>query len=207
MDIKKNLAINLAEYRKANNLTQAELAKKINYSDKAVSKWERAESVPDLAVLKTIADLFETTIDKLIEEPKTDQALPSINKNLPKKRLIICMASGVLVWLVAIATYSLMGVIAPSLLPYAWLSFILAIPITNLVILILTSVWGKTTTNMIITSLLVWSTITSIYLSYNNLSQNPGSTLWLIFLIGIPLQILIFLVFSYKKIKTTHSRH
>lgn len=201
MDIKQNLATNLAEYRKANNLTQAELAEKINYSDKAVSKWERAESVPDLAVLKNIADLFETTIDKLISEPKVENKKTRSTRNLPKRRLIICLCAGVLVWLVAIALYSLIGVIVPSLLDNAWLTFILAIPITNVVLLVLTGVWGKTTTNMIITSLLVWSTITALYLCLNNLLLNPASTLWMIFLIGIPIQILIFLWFSYKKIK------
>lgn len=201
MDIKKNLAVNLAEYRKANNLTQADLAEKINYSDKAVSKWERAESVPDLAVLKNIADLFETTIDELISEPKSEIKKTRFNRNLPKKRLIICFCAGVLVWLVAIAIYSLMGAIVPNLLPYAWLSFILALPITNVVLLVLTSVWGKTTTNMIITSILIWTTITAVYLCLINLLVNPGSTLWMIYLIGIPLQILIFLLFSYKKIK------
>ena len=41
MDIKLNLAENLVKYRKHFNLTQAELAEKLNYSDKAVSKWER----------------------------------------------------------------------------------------------------------------------------------------------------------------------
>ena len=58
MDIKENFAANLSRYRKAMGITQAELAEKINYSDKAVSKWERGESLPDLVVVKTIADLF-----------------------------------------------------------------------------------------------------------------------------------------------------
>ena len=56
MDIKENLAQNLTRLRKAEGLTQAELATKLNYSDKAVSKWERGESVPDLYVLKQLAD-------------------------------------------------------------------------------------------------------------------------------------------------------
>ena len=58
MDIKENLANNIASHRKALKLTQAELAQKLNYSDKAVSKWERGEAVPDLVVLKQIADFF-----------------------------------------------------------------------------------------------------------------------------------------------------
>ena len=56
MDLKENFAVNLSRYRKEAKLTQAELAEKLNYSDKAVSKWERGESVPDIYALKNIAD-------------------------------------------------------------------------------------------------------------------------------------------------------
>ena len=54
MDIKENFAKNLTNFRKQANLTQVELAEKLNYSDKAVSKWERGESIPDLYALKTL---------------------------------------------------------------------------------------------------------------------------------------------------------
>lgn len=65
-DLKNVLAENLIKYRKAANLTQAELAEKINYSDKAVSKWERAAGMPDVDVLKQIADLFGVTVDDML---------------------------------------------------------------------------------------------------------------------------------------------
>ena len=65
-DIKVNVASNLLKLRAAANMTQMELGQKINYTDKAVSKWERAESLPDVTVLKTIADLFGVTVDYLI---------------------------------------------------------------------------------------------------------------------------------------------
>ena len=56
-DVRGALAANLAELRKEENLTQAEFAARFNYSDKAVSKWERGDSLPDVVMLKTIADL------------------------------------------------------------------------------------------------------------------------------------------------------
>ena len=56
-DVRGALAANLAELRKEENLTQAEFAAQFNYSDKAVSKWERGDSLPDVVMLKTIADL------------------------------------------------------------------------------------------------------------------------------------------------------
>ena len=62
-DFKRIIANNITELRRSVPLTQAELAEKLNYSDKAVSKWERGESIPDVIVLKQIADLFGVTVD------------------------------------------------------------------------------------------------------------------------------------------------
>ena len=55
-DLKPIIAKNIAELRKAASMTQIELATRLNYSDKAVSKWERGDSIPDVAVLKQIAE-------------------------------------------------------------------------------------------------------------------------------------------------------
>ena len=67
-DVKVIFAQNLISLRKQMKLTQIELAEKINYSDKAVSKWERGESIPDVTVLMTIASLFGVTLDFLVSE-------------------------------------------------------------------------------------------------------------------------------------------
>ena len=198
MDVKENLAQNLIMFRKSVNLTQAELALKLNYSDKAVSKWERGESVPDLAVLKQIADFYGTTIDTLISEPK--EAKPKRQRNLGKKRCIIALCSAGLVWLVATVFFTFANLIFPTITE-TWLAFIYAIPVTLIVLLVLTSVWGKTLFNSICTSLLVWTIILAVYLTLINTLINPPVALWMVFLIGIPLQILTILWFSYKKIK------
>jgi transcriptional regulator with XRE-family HTH domain len=67
-DLKTIIARNIIELRRKNNMTQLELAEKLNYTDKAVSKWERGESLPDIAVLKTIADMFGVGLDYLVSE-------------------------------------------------------------------------------------------------------------------------------------------
>ena len=66
-NLKSIIADNLTYYRKKAGITQQELAEKLNYSDKSVSKWERGEGVPDIYILKQIADLFEVTVNDLIE--------------------------------------------------------------------------------------------------------------------------------------------
>ena len=64
--LKAQLGANIASYRKRQRLTQAALAEKINYSDKAVSKWERGESIPDLPTIVLLAELFEVKVDDLL---------------------------------------------------------------------------------------------------------------------------------------------
>lgn len=198
MDIKENLSINLVRYRKIVGLTQAELAEKLNYSDKAVSKWERGESVPDLYILKQLADFYGIKIDTLISEPKKDK--PQLHRNISKKRAIICLCSAGLVWLVAILCFALLGIIVPTI-TRTWLAFIYALPISCIILLVLTAVWHKKLTNTIIISILIWTTLLSIYLSLFYLVAAPTFNLWMIFLIGIPAQALTIFWFLYRKVK------
>lgn len=197
-EIKDCFAQNLIRYRKSLGLTQAELAEKLNYSDKAVSKWERAESVPDIYTLKQIADFFQTKIDVMISEPKKDRA--KINYNLGKKRTILCLASAAIVWLVAIVFYAFIHNILPSITT-TWLAFIYAVPVTAIVLLVFTSVWGKSFGNLIIISVLVWTVILAVYLTLISTLASPPAMLWEIFLIGIPAEGVIVFWYLYKKVK------
>lgn len=199
MDIKEHLAINLAAYRKSANLTQAELAEKLNYSDKAVSKWERGESVPDLYVLKQLADFYGVKIDTLISEPKKGK--PNLLKNISKKRGIICLCTTGLVWLIAILCFALTSIIIPSATIKTWLFFVYAFPITLIIMLVLTAVWKKKLINTIIISLLIWSVLLSLFLSLYYFLIAPPTNLWMIFLIGIPAQALVIFWFLYRKVK------
>ena len=198
MDIKENLAINLSKFRKNARLTQAEIAEKLNYSDKAVSKWERGESVPDLYILKQLADFYGVTIDVLLKEPSLLKHKSF--KNKPLLRAVIAVCSTMMVWLVAVCAYAFINIIIPSI-TNTWLAFIYAIPITFIVLLVLTSVWKKKITTGIIISFLAWTTILSVYLSLKFLLLKPPHTLWLVFLIGIPLQVFIIFWSIYRKMK------
>ena len=57
------IAKNLSELRRKNKLTQLEVAEKLNYSDKAVSKWEQGESLPGIEVLYKLAKLYGVSMD------------------------------------------------------------------------------------------------------------------------------------------------
>ena len=58
----------IAKLRKSHNMTQPELADKMGISFQAVSNWERGNSMPDIAKLPELAELFHTTVDKLLGE-------------------------------------------------------------------------------------------------------------------------------------------
>ena len=60
------LGSNIMTLRKANGLTQEQLASALGISFQAVSKWETGNSCPDISTLPLLADLFSVTVDQLI---------------------------------------------------------------------------------------------------------------------------------------------
>ncbi|MBP5193409.1 MAG: helix-turn-helix transcriptional regulator, partial [Clostridia bacterium] len=120
-EIRKNVAANLAANRKRLNMTQLQLAALLNYSDKAVSKWERGDAVPDVFVLKKAADIFGITVDELIGPPAEAPEEPKEEKRLThgSKALIAVISAG-LVWLVATVVFAVLRWVDVK---KAWLSF------------------------------------------------------------------------------------
>lgn len=191
-DLKKVIAQNIIELRRSMNMTQAELAQKLNYSDKAVSKWERGESIPDVIIVKRIADLFGVPVDYLMTSehtPKEKLNWMSIIKK--RNHLIIALLSTALVFLVATFAFVFMGIYFVKITKTLWLVYIYAAPVASIVLLVFNSIWGKRHHNYIIITVLVWSVLASIYLTC--LAFSLGKNMWLIFLLGIPAQIIIVL--------------
>ena len=86
-ELRDAIAKNICKLRTDAGMTQAALAEVLNYSDKAVSKWERSESVPDVFMLKRIAEYFGVTIDYLLEiEHTPEQEVARVEKNKKSKR-------------------------------------------------------------------------------------------------------------------------
>ena len=191
--LKQTIGKNICEYRKLANLSQIEFAEKLNYSDKAISKWERGESLPDIVVLKQIADMFGITVNDLIGQTSHKKKLLSLKKLL-KNKVLIMLLSVALVWLVATVAYVFLTMF-DILTNYTWLAFIYALPISFIVCMIFTGRWILTIPLTIFESLFVWTLALSVCLSvnYNNI--------WLLFIIGFPLQIMIILWFFLQKRK------
>ena len=191
------IAKNIQDLRQSASMTQAELAQRLNYSDKAVSKWERGESVPDVAVLKSIADIFDVTVDYLLKEDHDDRTeLPRESKRIIRRnRLVISLLATSVVWLVATIAFVLCELIFVGVGRF-WLAYIVAVPVSAVVLLVFNSIWGRGKWNYAIITVLLWSTLLSICLILNI------SRIWFIFVIGIPAQVMIFLS-SGLKLKRT----
>lgn len=190
-DIKQTIAKNITQLRKTLQLTQAEFAEKLNYSDKAVSKWERGESIPDIVVLKQIADIAGVTVDFLLEEEHQIIEIPQCDPHQSRNHLIITLLSCSVVWLIATILFVSLGLHQKDT-QNLWIIFAYAIPVTMIVLLVFNSLWGKAKLNFLIITILIWSVLLSVYLSlwsYN---------LWLIFIIGIPAQLIIILWSGFK---------
>lgn len=186
--IKANFAKNLQTLRKQSGITQLELAEKLQYSDKAISKWERGESVPDVSVLKHISDTFGVSVDYLIEAEHTAiiEERAETKRIKQKNRAIITAISVAVVWLVAITVY-VTASMATDGAAHPWLVFVYAVPVSAIVWLVFNSIWFNRRRNFFIISLLIWAILTAIYLSIGDASSKT----WQLFLLGIPGQIIV----------------
>lgn len=187
--LKNSIARNIAELRRENNMTQLELAERLNYSDKAISKWERGESLPDIAVLKNIADIFLVTVDYLLEETHKREALPAAQTVARgRRRGVIAWLGVLLVWMVATTAFVAIQ-LATKRIGIAWLTFVWAVPASMVVWLIMNSIWFNRRRNYLIVSLLMWTVLAAAHVTL----LMAGVNVWLIYLLGIPAQIIIFL--------------
>ena len=203
--LKKQIGANIGAYRKRQGMTQAGLAEKLNYSDKAVSKWERGESVPDVLTMMQIADLFDTTVDELLADPNALPENPgrvervmgkAVEKTLKRKadKRIILGLTTVLVWFVALLLFVL---ISSFDIPKSWLWFVYAIPANAVVLLSLRSAWRDFRWNKALISMIMWGGLLSLHIT---LLVFFDWNMWKLYLLGIPGQIAIMLWFRlYRK--------
>ena len=85
---KKTIGGFIAALRKANGMTQRELAEKLNVSDKAISRWERDECAPDLTLIPVLADIFGVTTDEILRGArKAEEENPVYQKEKSKKQM------------------------------------------------------------------------------------------------------------------------
>ena len=88
-DLKQIIAKNLVELRKRKKYTQLDLANTLQYSDKAISKWEKGDSLPDIEVLYQICNLYGVTLDFLTHEGSFEEKKEYVLKKDERKNKVI----------------------------------------------------------------------------------------------------------------------
>ena len=186
---KQIIANNITKLRIANNMTQLELAEKLNYSDKTISKWERAESSPDIAVLVEIADLFGVTLDCLVRSENAEQTVIEAKPKESKyNRRAISYVSESIPWIIAVLAFIITSLVTSNA-SFQWLYFVYALPVVLIIKLVFNSIWFNPRHNYLIISALMWSILATIHITFLYFSKS----IVLIYLLGIAGQIVIVL--------------
>ncbi len=205
-DVKIIFAQNLISLRKQMKLTQIELAEKLNYSDKAVSKWERGESIPDVTVLMDIAKTFGVTLDFLVSEhdqPEIAAEQSSYAQSVKKKNRLLVTA--ITVFAMAVIE-TIVFVVLQSIFKNIGLNlvycYVFPLPAVAIVMIVFTSLWCSkkiyrfaSVTGLIVSVLL--DAFLIAYIATNNFYP------W-IFLVLIPAELVT--MFSFKIIRISSKR-
>lgn len=186
-ELRKIIGANLQELRKRKKYTQQDLATELQYSDKAISKWEKGDSLPDIEVLYQICNFYGVTLDFLTHEGSFEDKKEYVVQEADRRnKIIITLLSVVLVWCLGLILYVYFYVNKSINL---WTSFIWPLPATALVLYVFNSVWGKKIRRYFIASIFSWLLILAFYLQGLSVNQN----IWMLFLLGIPVQVILIL--------------
>ena len=187
-DLKLIVGKNLSSLRKAKKLTQIELAEKFNYSDKAISKWEKGDTLPDIETLHALCEYYGVTLDYLTHPGNRREKSEYVKENEQVKvhnNLISSLMMIVIVWMIMVIVYVYVRMRDGRAL---WTLFVWAIPASSIVAVICNALWfHKRLVYFISYSVFVWSLITSFYLQFLYINA------WPLFLVGIPAEVILIL--------------
>ncbi len=194
VDLKLIIADNIIKLRTDAGMTQSELGAKLNYSDKSISKWERAEALPDANVLRQMGEIFGVSMDYIFNAhddfaPGPEPAPQAEGKTKFNHKAIEAVA------LCGVATFALFLFILFWIIldKLVWIVFFSALPVAIITHLVLNSVWNKGRGNIIIVGAFILSLFLLIYASLIHI--NP----WQIFLLMIPTTAILFFVSKIRK--------
>ena len=187
--LKKIIGKNLSDLRKERKLTQLEIAQMFGYSDKAVSKREKGDTIPDVETLYQLATYYGVTLDYLTSDsPKEEKENMVVKKETTKREKInlamITMLVVSIIWMLATITYvwllSFNGM-------NVWTIFLWAIPASSLALYVFNTLWGKRSYIFYISTVFIWGLILAIYFQFIEYHLRP------FFMIGVPAQISLLL--------------
>lgn len=188
-ELKSIIAENIIKLRTYYQMTQIELAEKLNYSDKTISKWERGESTPDITVLVAMAELFCVSLDDLVKGGNAEDKIKKDEKKKPhySRRAVTHLAEGAVI-LLAMLLFIITSLVMPEA-AFRWLYFVYAVPAMFVVRLVLNSIWFNRRHNYLIISGLMWTSLAAIHITFLYFNINVS----LIYLLGVVGQVMIII--------------
>ena len=190
-DVKQIITDNLISLRKARNLTQQDVATYLNYTDKAVSRWETGESLPDISVLQKLAEFYGVDFEYLIKTHA--EPLQPEKPAASHIKVAVFLLFTVCCFTLATIAYVYSIVIDNR---YYWVAFIWALPVSFFIGFVLSRRWWNRILTASFLSATVWTLILSVYLQliYWNITD-----VWALFLLGVPIQLIIVLLLYIRK--------
>jgi len=199
-EIRERIAANIANFRKQKGLTQSDLAELINYSDKSVSKWERAESIPDFYIIIQMAEIFGVSVGDFLEDENNRKTLRQemVPLSWRSKAIITALAVG-LVFLSAAVVFFVLNLVGLEH-RFLLLAFYCAIPISAIVLTVFTSLWFKKVFSFASITLLIWSVAFGFY------QFVPLDSMVFIFAVAGALEILLILWYVLLKVRSREKK-
>lgn len=206
-DVKIIFAQNLISLRKQSKLTQIDLAERLNYSDKAISKWERGESIPDVTVLMQIAELFGVSLDFLVtahSEPEIAAEQTNYAKAIKKRNRIFVTA--ITIFAIAVLETILFVIFQPIFKPALsnlLFCYVYPLPVIAIVLIVFSSLWGGrlyrfcSVTGLILTLLLDAFLIVELC---------TGEYYFWIFLVAIPAELVTMFSFGIIRLSSFENK-
>ena len=197
-EIRKNFGENLSRLRKYNKLSQQELAEKLSYSDKAISKWELGDNIPDIITLERIAEIFNVSVDELIK-PNISVSKSGVTK---RKRLIITILAsglGLFLGIVGLLVLSILkfqaGITGEIIDKFIYCCYPLAFFAGSVITIVLTVLWFEKIWQFIAITTCIWSSavVAMIWLDFNI------AVIWIIILVALIANALFYFFLKITK--------
>ena len=195
--INENIAKNIITLRKQKGWTQQDLAQKLSYSDKTISKWERGDSVPDVEMLCKVAEIYNVSLEYLTQEhSEKDFKKLQINAQMRLRNILILIMLCVAVYLVATIVFVYPVILIPENAKKYWVAYLYAVPLCALIANYYARKMNLWLMRLITISVFLWGLITSSYCLTLILDKQM---FWLLFLVGVPIQAAICLYFFWRR--------
>ena len=185
-EIRKNFSKNIQELRKSHKLSQNELSQELSYTDKAISKWENGETMPDIFTLNKVASYFHITVDELISDKNVTKASFTTQNHLR-----ITAVSAGLSLLVGSIVYFFLSIFGIEKTMLALIGSFIAL---SIVLIVFTAMWFKKIYLFIAISMLIWSVAILLVEIFNFYDF-----IWLVAVIAVITNVLFAIFMGIKK--------